>query len=876
MGLSFMWDNMKNVKKLTIGILAHVDAGKTTLSEALLYNTGVIKTLGRVDNKDSYLDTDDMERSRGITIFSKQAIFESDNCVFTLLDTPGHVDFSAEMERTLQVLDYAILVISASDGVQGHTKTLWRLLQQYHIPTFIFVNKMDQPDNDKAYIINMLKTEFGNGCIDFCSDNISNDDQEFMAVTYAELVDDESFLDRFLEGEGIKLSVITRLISERCVFPCYFGSALRDTGVSELITGLTLYTADIYSELCYECDINDFGAKIYKITRDSKDERLTHMKITNGVLRVRDKINEEKVNQIRRYNGTKYEVCEVAYPGDICAVTGLQQVMAGESLGCNTDNRMKLLEPVISYQIIVPKELGISSRQIYPKLKLLEEELPELSLEWNDSKEEIRVKLMGQVQIDILKGLISKRYGFIPEFDLGSISYKETIDSAVIGVGHFEPLRHYAEIHLMLEPGERGSGIVVDSRLSEDILDKNWQRLVKTHVLERIHKGVLIGSPLTDVKVTIVNGKAHLKHTEGGDFRQATYRAIRHGLMYAECTLLEPYYDFLLYIPSDMVGKAMLDIENMYGTMNPPDIKGDTATISGKCPVATMRDYQVNVSAYTKGNGSLSVSFAGYDRCHNTEEIVSASGYNPDEDVVNPSSSVFCSHGAGFVVPWYEVKDYMHLSIDDADDGLFESKSNLMLGKGNSFDYSIGTEEIDQIINQTYNANVKHSKQGYRKKRQSDYFDYRGSKVSPKPKDKVYIIDGYNVIFAWNSLKELSSINIDSAKDRLISIMSEYRAIIDVPFIVVFDGYKVKGNKGTDEHKEDVQVIHTKEGETADAYIERFANANKDKLSITVVTSDSLIRQLAIGSNCTVVSSAEFEMQVESAKKELRDVYKLD
>lgn len=866
---------MDNVKKLTIGILAHVDAGKTTLSEALLYNSGVIKTLGRVDNRDSYLDTDDMERNRGITIFSKQAVISTNNTTITLLDTPGHVDFSAEMERTLQVLDYAILVISASDGVQGHTKTLWRLLAQYRIPTFIFVNKMDQPDNDRLDIMIQLKKELGDWCIDFSQEYLSDEDKEFMAVSYAELTSNEDFLDAYLNGSEINKDIIKELIYHRTVFPCYFGSALKNVCVREFIQGLETYTCNIYNS--NEVDYQDeaFGGKVYKITRDQKDERLTHMKITSGVLRVRDKMDDEKINQIRIYNGTKYQICDCAYAGDVCAVTGLQQVMAGDSVGCNTDRRMKFLEPVISYQIMVPKDVGLSSRQIYPKLKLLEEELPELSLDWDESKEEIKVKLMGQVQIEILKGLISKRFGFIPEFDLGSINYKETIDSCTIGVGHFEPLRHYAEIHLLLEPGERGSGITVESNVSEDILDKNWQRLVKTHVLEKIHKGVLTGSALTDVKVSIVNGKAHLKHTEGGDFRQATYRAIRNGLMYAQSLLLEPYYDFQLYIPSDMVGKAMLDIENMSGSMNPPDIQGETAIISGKCPVATMRDYQVNVSSYTKGTGSLTVSFSGYDRCHNAKQVIEAIGYNPDEDVTNPASSVFCAHGAGFVVPWYEVRDYMHLELMQGDVDVIEN-DKISYIKRESFDYSIGTDEIDQILNHTYSANSKHNKQGYKKKKQADYFDYKSVRTTPRIKERIYIIDGYNVIFAWSSLKELAGINIDSAKDRLISIMSEYKAIIDIPVTIVFDGYKVMGNMGSHEVKEDINIVHTREGETADAYIERYANVNRDKQNITVVTSDSLIRQLTSGNNCGVISSIEFEKQVEDAKKELRDTYKLD
>lgn len=858
------------MKKSVLGILAHVDAGKTTLSEAILYTTGVIKNLGRVDNKDSYLDTDDMERSRGITIFSKQAVFETDTGCFTLLDTPGHVDFSAEMERTLQVLDYAILVISASDGIKGHTKTLWKLLEQYGIPTFIFVNKMDQPDNHKELILENIRRELNENIYDFSNQSIDEYDIEQMAVSYADFAKDSNFLDEFLNNNYLDKTIIRQLVYNRLAFPCYFGSALKLDGINELLEGLDKYCFDEDNNSINDKEVQ-FGGKVFKITRDHKNDRLVHIKVTSGTLNVRDKINDEKVNQIRIYNGDKYEAVNTVSKGDVCAVTGLENVMAGDCLGVNTDQRMKLLEPIISYQIMVPAD--ISPRQIYPKLKLLEEELPELSMVWDEDKEEIKVKLMGQVQIEVLTGIISKRFGFIPEFDLGSITYKETINSSSIGVGHFEPLRHYAEIHLQLEPGERGTGITVHSKLSEDILDKNWQRLVKTHVLERIHRGVLTGSVLTDIKVTIINGKAHLKHTEGGDFIQATYRAIRNGLMYADSVLLEPYYDFELYIPSDMVGKAMLDIESMHGSLNSPDINGDIAVLTGRCPVATMRDYQANVSSYTKGKGSLSVNYTGYDICHNQDEIIEEYGYDPEIDIKNPSSSVFCAHGSGFVVPWYEVREYMHLQ----DDIYEETQHNITnVNKGKSFDYSIGTEEIDEIISRTFNSNVKSGKHNYKKKRETDYFDYSKVKITHKIKEKRYIIDGYNVIFAWDDLKELSSLNIDSAKDKLISIMSEYSALIQQDIMIVFDGYKVKNNPGSQEIKEDITIIHTKEGETADTYIERYTNANKDKLNMTVVTSDSLIRQLTSGNNCHVISSKDFHKEVENAKKILRDTYKLD
>ncbi len=850
-------------KRICMALLAHVDAGKTTLSEALLYSTGVIKNLGRVDNKNSYLDVDDMEKNRGITIFSKQAVFDIASSRIYLLDTPGHVDFSAEMERTLQVLDYAILVISASDGIQGHTKTLWKLLKQYNIPTFIFFNKMDQTDMHKDDLLGIIKKELGASCIDFSNDSLAYDDLEQVAVSYAEYCD-ESFLDDFLMKGNIEEDIICEAISKRLIFPCYFGSALKLFGIEELIYGIDKYTKGSY------CSEESFGAKVYKITRDTKNERLVHMKITNGSLRIKDKVNDEKVNQIRIYNGLKYENMDVVYAGDICSVTGLNEVVAGDCLGVESNKSMKLLEPVLSYQIIVPKD--VSARQIYPKIKEIEEELPELSLVWDEVNEEIKVKLMGQIQIEILKEMIKSRLGISIEFGLGSISYKETIKASSIGVGHFEPLRHYAEIHLNISEGPRGSGVTVESDVSEDILDKNWQRLVKTHILEKVHKGVLTGSPLTDVKISIINGRAHQKHTEGGDFRQATYRAIRNGLMYAESILLEPMYNFELTIPSNMVGKAILDIENMHGNIQPPEIDGEIAVIIGKCPVATMRDYQVNVNSYTKGNGSLIVDFAGYDVCHNQDEIVESVNYNPDLDNNNPSSSVFCAHGSGFIVPWYEVRDYMHLEIESQNN--IENVQKII--NREAFDYAIGNDEIDEILGRTYNANVKSGKSSFKKKREVDYFDYSKSKAPHTPKEKIYILDGYNLIFAWEDLKELSKVNIDSAKDKLISIISDYMAIIDTGCIIVFDGYKVKNNMGSEEIKESISVIHTKEGETADTYIERYANTNKYKYNITVVTSDSLIRQLATGSNCHVINSKNFQNEVYEAKKLLRETYNLD
>ncbi len=855
------------MKNLVVGILAHVDAGKTTLSEAILYKTGVIKNLGRVDNKNSYFDHDEMERKRGITIFSKQAEFNINAAFFTMLDTPGHVDFSAEMERTLQVLDYAILVISASDGVQGHTKTLWRLLKQNKIPAFIFVNKMDQPDNEKKNILAHIRKELSVNIFDFSSNELSEEELEHMAVLYADYKENENILNEFLESGSLSSEIIGELISERQIYPCYFGSALKLEGVDEFIKGLEVYTVSKWED---KTD-SEFGGRVFKITRDSKGSREVHIKITSGNLKVRQQIGEEKINQIRIYNGDKYTAVDGVYAGQVCTVTGLENIRAGQSVGIDESVYMQLLEPVLTYQLSAPE--GISNRQIYPKLRLLEEEMTELSLLWDESNEEIKVKLMGQVQIEILREVIKNRFGFVPEFGLGSITYKETIKNSVIGVGHFEPLRHYAEVHLLLEPGEPGSGITVFSNVSEDILDKNWQRLIKTHILERSHRGVLTGAVLTDVKITIINGRAHQKHTEGGDFRQATYRAIRNGLMQADSQLLEPYYYFSLIIPSDMVGRAMTDIENMHGTLDAPDISGDTAILTGKCPVYTMRDYQVNVNSYTRGKGDLTLSFCGYDVCHNQETIVEEKGYNPDEDIRNPSSSVFCAHGAGFIVPWYEVKDYMHV-FDDKKQEEDTLKPKIINGK--DFDYSIGTDEIDEILARTYSSNYKSGKHGYKKKTATESYYASSSKKTSIKKDKLLVVDGYNVIFAWEDLKELARTNIEAAKDSLIMTLSDYQGIVGYNIILVFDGYKAKNNPGSSEESQGITIVHTKEGVTADAYIEKYTNEHTDKYNITVATSDGLIQQITWGQNCRVCSSRELYGEIQEAKKLLRETYNLD
>lgn len=851
----------KTMKNIVLGILAHVDAGKTTLSEGLLYTAGEIRSFGRVDSKNTLLDNDELERARGITIFSKQAEFNTNETHFTLLDTPGHVDFSAEMERTLQVLDYAVLVISGSDGVQGHTSTLWKLLKQYKIPVFIFVNKMDMPDNDRLKILELLHTELSECCVDFGDGGLSEAVMEEVAI----LSQNEALVDFFLNNNYLNDSDIAESVRKRRVFPCFFGSALKLDGVKTLIDGLDRFT--VMPE--YR---DDFAAKVYKITRDSQGSRLTHIKITGGSLSVKDVVcGDEKVNQIRIYSGRRYETSGTVESGRICAVTGLISTYAGMGLGADSNLDMRLLEPVLTYSLKVPDSL--SSRQIYPSLKLLEEEMPELCLEWNGENEEILIKLMGQVQLEILGNIINNRFGFTPEFGTGSITYKETIADTVIGVGHFEPLKHYAEVHLLMEPGARGSGLEIVSDCSEDILDKNWQRLIMTHLKERKHPGVLTGSSVTDIKITVINGRAHQKHTEGGDFRQATYRAVRQGLMQAESVLLEPYYSFRLDIPSDMVGRAMNDIENMSGNMDAPLINEGKVVITGTAPVSSMRDYQINVNSYTKGLGSLFVSFSGYGKCHNQEAVVAEMAYNAESDSDNPSSSVFCAHGSGFIVPWYQVEEYMHVTDETGQDmsGVrYEAHRNT-----GSFDYTIDLEEIDEIFSRTFEANRKTGKHEYKKNKIPIAVYNRHSMVNNYSREKMLIVDGYNVIFAWDELKALADINIDSAKDRLIHVLSNYQGMTDIKLMLVFDGYRVKGNRGSEAFLDNITVIYTKEGETADQFIEKFANNNRESYNITVATSDGLIQQITRGLDCFIISSRELQKLINEAAEEFRNSYNI-
>lgn len=846
--------------KTVIGILAHVDAGKTTLSEALLYNAGITKALGRVDKGNAYLDTDELEKQRGITIFSKQAEFIWKDLEVTLVDTPGHVDFSAEMERTLQILDYAILVISASNGVQSHTRTLWELLKMYKVPTIIFVNKMDMPDTDKALLLSELKSKLDDSCIDF------TDIQEVMSNEEVAMTN-ESLMEEFLSCGKIDIEDIKRGISDREIFPCHFGSALKNDKIIDLLDGLNTYI----DEKKYP---DKFGAKVYKINRDSQGNRLTYIKVTGGVLRVKDIIDdsEEKINQIRIYSGDKYRTANEIYSGEVCAVTGLTKTYSGENLGIENENNDVILEPVLMYRVVLPQE--IDAAMMLPKLKQLEEEDPTLSIKWNEDLKEIQVCLMGEVQIEILKKLVLDRFKVAIEFDQGNVVYKETISNTVEGVGHFEPLRHYAEVHLRLEPGEIGGGLTFETECSEEILAKNWQRLILTHLQEREHKGVLTGSGITDMKITLVSGRAHLKHTEGGDFRQATYRAVRQGLKMAQSVLLEPYYDFRLEIPTEMLGRAMTDIERIYGKINSPENYGEYSVITGYAPVVTMRKYREDIAAYTKGQGKITCTLKGYLPCHNQEEIVEAYGYDSEADTFNPTGSVFCAHGAGFYVSYDKVYEYMHIGLENQPDKEYVYNDNKIVS-GEYKEEWIGIDEVDAIINQTYNANKKsegeNKRNNWKKSRnEQDYFDYKGSKsVNSEMREKYLLVDGYNVIFAWDDLKELAAVNIDGARGKLMDILCNYQAICKCELIVVFDAYRVKGHDTEISDYHNIHVVFTKEAETADQYIEKFAHQNGRKYNVTVATSDGLEQIIIRGQGCNLISSRELKEEIDRASKDI-------
>lgn len=844
---------------INIGILAHVDAGKTTLTEAILYYIGKLRELGRVDQGNAYLDNNAIERERGITIFSKQAVFQMGGIQFTLLDTPGHVDFSAEMERTLNVLDYAILLVSGSDGIQGHTRTLWKLLKIYEVPTFIFVNKMDQPGADANQIMKQLKSTFGDSCIRFDHGETETYFDE-IALT------GEDLLNKYLETGAISDSVLKTHIFNRGIFPVYFGSALRMEGVGTLIEDFKHFikTPD-YPRA--------FSAQVFKVTRDENGQKLAHLKVTGGVLNVKDSLNTStwmgKVNQIRLYSGDKYELLQEAPAGCVCAVTGLDEAKSGDVFGNEDPLDAGLLEPVLQYKLVYPETE--TPRTMMPVLKQLEEESPELGVVWNEALQEIQVKLMGEIQTEVLQRQLLDRFGHQVSFIEGNVLYKETISTLVEGVGHFEPLRHYAEVHLLMEPGEPGSGLDFQSIVSEDLLPKNWQNLILTHLKEKDHKGVLTGSPITDLRILVVGGRAHNKHTEGGDFREATYRAVRQGLMEAESVLLEPYYAFELELPEEAVGRAMTDVEKMYGKSEITETNSGLAILKGRAPVSTIRNYQREVVAYTKGNGRLFLRFDGYGICHNSEEVISKFGYDPEADFENPSSSVFCTKGSGFLVPWYDVKDHMHVEAWLKKKG--EPISEAGVSAQNASSASISLEEIDRIIQDAMGANQgKKPVQRKRKSIRELSLSTEIIRTAPLAKnrenlDKYLLVDGYNIIFSWEELSDLAKENLESARIKLLEILDDYQATAPYKIMVVFDAYKVKNRVADQELYKNIIVIYTGEAQTADQYIEKFAHANKNTYHITVATSDGMQQMIIRGAGSDLLSARELKNTVEMEKE---------
>ena len=855
----------KEKQHICIGLLAHVDAGKTTLAESLLYHTGAIRKMGRVDHQNAFLDTYELERARGITIFSKQAGFTLGDREVVLLDTPGHVDFSAEMERTLQILDYAVLIIGGTDGVQGHVETLWRLLRQYKIPVFLFINKMDQDGANSAEILKELQGRLDEKCIDFTASQPQEEFMENLAMC------DETVLETYLEEGEISEKQIRELIARRKVFPCYFGSALKSQGIQEFLEGLETYTkVPDYPDT--------FGAKIYKISRDEKGSRLTHMKITGGSLKVKQVLSgedwEEKADQIRIYSGAGFEAVKEVPAGAVCAVTGLTRTHAGQGLGIEQTSGEPLLIPVLNYEIQLPEECDV--HQMFLKLRQLEEEEPELHIVWNPQLNEIHAQVMGEVQIEILKNMIQERFGISVEFGSGNIVYKETIEEPVEGTGHFEPLRHYAEVHLLLEPGEPGSGLEFAVSCSEDMLDKNWQRLILTHLEEKAHKGVLTGSDITDMKITLVAGKAHLKHTEGGDFRQATYRAVRQGLRKARSVLLEPVYEYRLEVPSDMVGRAMTDIQKMYGTFQGPEIEGEMSVLTGVAPVVTMGGYQSEVTAYTRGRGRLFCTLKGYQPCHNAEEVIEAAGYEPDADMENPTGSVFCAHGAGFVVNWDEVDTYAHIQTEL---GLEETDQETIMKTQpaqpyKSFDeIRLDQEELEEIFTRTYGP-IRRERNAFQKTSRTVTAPASPRKSKPKEPEKEYLlVDGYNIIFAWEDLNELAKVNIEGARNKLMDILCNYQGYKKCTLILVFDAYKVEGGQGSVQKYHNIHVVYTKEAETADQYIEKTVHEIGKKYHVTVATSDALEQVIILGQGADRLSARNLREEIQRMKEEIREDY---
>ena len=847
-------------KQIVLGILAHVDSGKTTLSEGLLYRSGAIRKLGRVDHKDAFLDTDALEKARGITIFSKQALLRAGDTAITLLDTPGHVDFSTETERTLQVLDYAVLVVSGTDGVQSHTETLWRLLRRYRVPTFVFVNKMDLPGKSRQELLEQLSSRLGEGFVDFGAPQPDRD--EALALC------DEQLMDRLLDAGALEPEQIIPAIARRHVFPCWFGSALRLEGVDQLLEGLDRYTRAAPA-------LGSFGAMVFKISQDEQGARLTWLRVTGGQLKVKAQLTggaeepwTEKANQLRLYSGAKYTLAEQVLPGQVCAVTGLTKSRPGEGLGAQRDGDLPVLEPVLSYQVLLPE--GADVHAALGKLHRLEEEEPQLHVVWNETLGEIHVQLMGEIQLEVLRSLLAERFGMTVEFGPGGILYKETITQPMEGVGHYEPLRHYAEVHLLLEPLPRGSGLQFAADCREEVLDKNWQRLVLTHLEEKEHLGVLTGSPLTDVKITLLAGRAHLKHTEGGDFRQATYRAVRQGLMMAESQLLEPWYAFRLELPLENLGRALSDIQRMEGSFDPPDSGTDTATLTGFAPVATMRDYPTEVAGYTRGRGHLSLSPAGYRPCHNAQQVIDAVGYQPEHDLENPADSIFCAHGAGFVVPWDQVRSHMHV-----DSGWGRAKparqepEALVPRRAAAYRATLEEDaELLKIFERTYGPIKRDPLAAFRPVEKSPRPDFAAEQWEIAP--EYLLVDGYNIILAWEELSALAKESLDAARRRLMDILCNYQGYQKCVLILVFDAYRVPGSPGSMEQYHNIHVVYTKEAETADMFIEHVTHEIGKNRRVRVATSDGMEQIIILGHGALRVSARMFHEEVQNVEKQIR------
>ena len=841
------------MKRLTIGILAHVDSGKTTLSEGLLYCAGMLRKLGRVDHGDAFLDTHALEKSRGITIFSKQARLLYGGCEFTLLDTPGHVDFSTEAERTLSVLDYALLVVSGSEGIQPHTETLFKLLCRYSVPTFVFINKMDISHLSRQELMGGLK-RLGEGFIDFSDDVPKDEFYDGLAMC------SEDMMEQYLDTGTVPADTIRQSIRQRQVFPCFFGSALKLEGIKELLAGLEEYTTEPPRG-------DEFGARIFKISDDPQGARLTHMKITSGCLKVKDVLHgsgwAEKADQIRIYSGAKYQTVDQAPAGMVCAVTGLTAAHPGDGLGAEAGAPSPVLEPVLAYRAVLPE--GVDAHKALSALRKLEDADPALHVAWNEGLQEIRVQLMGEVQLEIVQSLLKERFGLDIGFDQGGILYKETITSTVEGVGHYEPLRHYAEVHLLLQPLEAGGGLVFSTGCKEDELDKNWQRLILTHLKEKTHLGVLTGSPITDMSITLVAGKAHLKHTEGGDFRQATYRALRQGLMQAESRLLEPWYSFSLQVPQECVGRAMNDLQAMGASFDPPEQRQEDAVISGTAPVIKLQGYPAVLTGYTKGRGRLSCEGARYLPCHNSDEVIAAIGYDPESDTDNPADSVFCSHGAGHTVKWNAVFDNMHIPA------VLRPKSEPEHEHAAPILSRSDEEELIRIYERTYGPIRSNPIAAFRPSVSVQSQGFRLPEATETGPEYL-LVDGYNIIFAWDDLAAIAKEDMDLARSRLVNLMCNYRGLHRCEVILVFDAYRIKGNTGSVETVNNISVVYTKEAETADSYIERTTHELSKNYRVQVATSDRMEQLIIIGNGAMRISADAFRKEVDRTEAAMREL----